>query len=80
MKTNGVILNKMKHFLVKQIYYWLHKIVLYNFAPSEHNVPITIFVDKDCDELAFSAIFCGQTRLKNNERHVKVNYEDIVNI
>jgi hypothetical protein len=52
--------------------------LLYNFAPGEGSVPVSVFLEKDSEELAFPGIFCGQKRPNNSEREVKVTYADIV--
>lgn len=52
--------------------------LLYNFAPGERSIPVSVFLEKDSEELAFPGIFCGQRRPINNERKIKVTYGDIV--
>ena len=52
--------------------------MIYNFAPGERRVPISIFMEKDSEEQAFPGIFCGQRRSEMNERKVKVSYGEIV--
>ena len=50
---------------------------IYNIAPGEGNVPLSIFKDEYSEELAYPGIFLGQKRPKNEERLVKVQYSDI---
>jgi hypothetical protein len=52
--------------------------LLYNFAPGERSIPVSVFLEQDSEELAFPGIFCGQRRPINNDRKVKVTYGDIV--
>lgn len=51
---------------------------VYNFAPGERNIPISVFLQKDSEEMAFPGIFCGEPRPSNAARKVKVSYGDIV--
>lgn len=51
---------------------------VYNYAPGEGSLPISIFLEKDSEELAFPAIFCGRRRPSNTERPVRVTYGEIV--
>ncbi|XP_033764354.1 uncharacterized protein LOC117345389 [Pecten maximus] len=51
---------------------------IYTFAPGEGQHPLSLYTDKDAEELSFPSIFCGQRRIPNSERDVKVNYSDIV--
>jgi hypothetical protein len=51
---------------------------IYHFAPGEGSVPVSIFMEPDCEELAFPGIFCGEKRPSNDERPVKVTHGDIV--
>ena len=48
-----------------------------NVAPAEGNRPLSVFMDKYCEELAYPGIFLGQARPESNQRKVKVNYSDI---
>ncbi|KAK3099294.1 hypothetical protein FSP39_002160 [Pinctada imbricata] len=45
-------------------------------APSEGNIPISIFTE-NIEELAYPSIFCGEKRPKNSDRLVPVRYSDI---
>ena len=48
---------------------------VYSFAPAEHNRPISIFLDRNSEELAFPNIFWGHAR---SEIHTaKLHYSDI---
>ena len=49
---------------------------VYSFAPAEGNRPISIFLDRYSEELAFPNIFWGTARPDTHP--VKVNYSDIV--
>ena len=50
---------------------------IYNIAPGEGSVPLSIFRDKYSEELAYPGIFLGQRKPKNKERVVDVHYSDI---
>ena len=50
---------------------------VYSFAPAEGHTPVSIFMDKNAEELAFPTIFCGQPRPENKDRPTKVSYGDI---
>ena len=50
---------------------------IYNIAPGEGSVPLSIFRDKYSEELAYPGIFLGQRRPENKERVVDVHYSDI---
>ena len=50
---------------------------IYNIAPGEGSVPLSIFRDKYSEELAYPGIFLGQRRPENEERLVGVHYSDI---
>ena len=50
---------------------------IYNIAPGEGSVPLSIFRDKYSEELAYPGIFLGQKRPENEERLVDVHYSDI---
>ena len=50
---------------------------IYNIAPGEGSVPLSIFRDKYSEELAYPGIFLGQRRPGNEERLVDVHYSDI---
>ena len=52
--------------------------MIYNFAPGEGSVPVSVFLEKDIEELAFPSIFCGESRAPNEERPVSVTYGEIV--
>ena len=52
-----------------------HKI--YNIAPGERSVPLSIFRDKYSEELAYQGIFLGQKRPENDNRLVNVHYSYI---
>ena len=47
-------------------------------APGQNNSPLSVFIDKDIEELAFIDIFCGQSREQDQPRKVSVHYTDIV--
>ncbi|KAK3099796.1 hypothetical protein FSP39_009735 [Pinctada imbricata] len=51
---------------------------VYNFAPAEGGAPLSVFLQPDCEELAFPGIFCGHKRPSNEDRTVRVTYGDIV--
>ncbi|XP_063420756.1 uncharacterized protein LOC134705970 [Mytilus trossulus] len=53
-----------------------HKQVL-NIAPGEGNTPLGIFQDFNSEFLAFPSIYCGETRMPNNLRHVPLHYSTI---
>ena len=55
-----------------------HQDVVHCLAPGQNNTPLSIFLDKDAEELAFVDIFCGQYRPANSERMVNVHYTDVV--
>ena len=50
---------------------------IYNIAPGEGIVPLSIFRDKYSEELAYPGIFVGQKRPENHDRLVDVYYSDI---
>ena len=50
---------------------------IYNIAPGERSVPLSIFRDKYSEELAYPGIFLGQKRPENDDRLVNVHYSDI---
>ena len=50
---------------------------IYNIAPGEGSVPLSIFRDKYSEELAYPGIFVGQKRPENDNRLVDVHYSDI---
>ena len=50
---------------------------IYNIAPSERSVPLSIFRDKYSEELAYPGIFLSQKSPENNDRVVDVHYNDI---
>ena len=50
---------------------------IYNIAPSERSVPLSIFRDKYSEELAYPGIFLCQKWPENDDRRVDVNYSDI---
>ena len=50
---------------------------IYNIAPREGSVPLSILRDKYSEELAYPGIFLGQKRLENHDRLVDVHYSDI---
>ena len=52
--------------------------LIYSYAPAENNTPVSIFVEKNSEELSYSGIFCGQARAPNNQRSVPVTYGEIV--
>ena len=51
---------------------------VFSFAPAEGHTPLSVFLEKNSEELAFPGIFCGQTRRINKEREVPVTYSEIV--
>ena len=55
-----------------------HQDVVHCLAPGQNNKPLSIFLDKDAEELAFVDIFCGQYRPANCERMVNMHYTDVV--
>ena len=50
---------------------------IYNIAPGEKSVPLSIFRDKCSEELAYPGIFLGQKRPENDDRQVDVRYSNI---
>ena len=50
---------------------------VYSFAPAEGNTPVSVFMDKNSEELAFPTLFCGKARPENSARTVNVTYGDI---
>lgn len=54
-----------------------HSQSVFSFAPGEGNKPLSIFKDKNCEELAYPGIFCGEARAENSARDVPVYYNDI---
>ena len=50
---------------------------IYNIAPGEGSVPLSIFRDKYSEELAYPGIFLGRKRPENEQRLVDVHYSDI---
>ena len=50
---------------------------IYNLAPGETSVPLSIFKDKYSEELAYPGIFLSQKRPENDDRLVDVHYSDI---
>ena len=50
---------------------------IYNIAPGEGSVPLSISRDKCSEELAYPGIFVGQKRPENHDRLVDVHYSDI---
>ena len=50
---------------------------IYNIAPGEGSVPLSIFRDKYSEELAYPGIFLGQKRPEKEQRLVDVHYSDI---
>ena len=51
---------------------------IYNIAPGERSVPLSIFRDKYSEELAYQGIFLGLKRPENDDlRVVNVHYSDI---
>ena len=50
---------------------------IYSFAPAEGNTPVSVFMDKNAEELSFPTLFCGKARPDNRERTVNVTYGDI---
>lgn len=51
---------------------------VYNFAPGEGAIPVSVFLEQDIEELAFPAIFCCERRAHNAQRPVNVTYGEIV--
>ena len=47
-----------------------------NVAPGEGNSPMSIFRDKNSEELAYLGIFLGQKRQYNTNRLTKVHYSE----
>ena len=50
---------------------------IYNIAPGEGSVPLSIFRDRYSKELAYPGIFLGQKRPENEDRLVDVQYSEI---
>ena len=50
---------------------------VFSVAPAEGNSPVSIFMDKHAEELAFPSLFCGKARPDNKDRQVKVSCSDI---
>ena len=50
---------------------------IYSFAPAEGNTPVSLFMDKNSEELSFPTLFCGKARPDDSQRSVKVTYGDI---
>ena len=50
---------------------------IYNIAPGEGSVPLSIFRDKYSEESAYPGIFVSQKRPENHDRLVDVHYSDI---
>ena len=50
---------------------------IYNIAPGEGSVPLSIFRDRYSEELAYPGIFLGQKRPENEDRLVDVQYSEI---
>ena len=50
---------------------------IYNIAPGERSVPLSIFRDKYSEELAYPGLFLGQKKPENDDRLVDVHYSDI---
>ena len=50
---------------------------IYSFAPAEGNTPVSVFMDKNSEELSFPTLFCGNARPENSQRTVNVTYGDI---
>ena len=48
-----------------------------SFAPGEGQQPVGVFSDPDAEYLLFPTIFCGQGRVPETARKVKVSYGDI---
>ena len=48
------------------------------FAPGENQRPLSVFLDKDCEELAYPDIFLGRRRA--DSKHVPIKYSDIVKV
>ena len=46
-------------------------------APGEGQKPLSVFKDPDAEYLAFPTLFCGQKRVPDSDRHVRVYYSDI---
>ena len=52
--------------------------IVYNFAPGEGQIPISVFMQEDSEELAFPSIFCGKRRPPNKDRQTRITYGEIV--
>ncbi|VDI54623.1 Hypothetical predicted protein [Mytilus galloprovincialis] len=52
--------------------------LIYNFAPGEGQIPVSVFMEENAEELAFPGIFCGTKRPSNKDRSVNVSYGEIV--
>lgn len=52
--------------------------MVYNFAPGEGQIPVSVFMQDDAEELAFPGIFNGRRRPPNKDRQVRITYGEIV--
>jgi hypothetical protein len=50
-----------------------------NMAPTEHNVPKSLYHDAYAEEMAYPTLFGGQHRPHDDTRRVRLHYSDIVN-
>ena len=50
---------------------------IYNIAPGERSVPLSIFRDKYSEQLAYRGIFLCQKWPENGDRLVDAHYSDI---
>ena len=48
---------------------------MYEFAPGQPNIPLSILKNKLCEELAFPSVFMGE---KHPTNKIKVHYSTIV--
>ena len=50
---------------------------IYNIAPGERSVPLSIFRDKYSEELAYPGLFLGHKKSQNDGRLIDAHYSDI---
>ena len=51
---------------------------VFTFASGEGQHPLSLYQDKDAEDLCFPSIFCGQRPSSKDERSVPVHYSDTV--
>lgn len=52
--------------------------MVYNFAPGEGHIPVSVFMKDDAKEQSFPGIFNGIRRPPNKDRQVRITYGEIV--